>query len=119
MVVIHAKEFQDVYRRHVIQGGLYGQMAKRAATAITHLTHGLPTGAATTNNGESRLRNYVKYSLNDGFRLVTVQEGGRCFVLYMGSVIVVSKCLICFTHGNITRCKLDFLTTWGWFSQRL
>ena len=84
MFVIQTKEFHDVYCRHVIQGGLYGQMAKKAATAITNLTHGLPAGVAMTNNGESRLRNCVKYALNDSFRLVTVQEGGRCFVLYMG-----------------------------------
>ena len=84
MTVIQTKEFHDVYRRHVIQGGLYGQMAKKAAAAITNLTHGLPAGVATTNNGEKRLRNCVKYALNDSFRLVTVQEGGRCFVIYMG-----------------------------------
>ena len=84
MIVIQTKEFHRLYCKHVEAGSLHGKMAQRAATVITNLTHGLPPGVATTNNGENRLRNCVKYALNDSFRLVTVQQGGHCFVLYMG-----------------------------------
>jgi superfamily I DNA/RNA helicase len=84
MIVIQTKEFQKVYASHVETGGLYGRMANKAAVVITNLTNGLPPGVATSNNGESRLHNCVKYALNDSFRLVTVQDGNRCFVLFMG-----------------------------------
>src|ERR1022692_1069073 len=60
MIVIQTKEFHRLYCKHVEAGSLHGKMAQRAATVITNLTHGLPPGVATTNNGENRLRNCVK-----------------------------------------------------------
>ena len=38
----------------------------------------------TTNHGESRIKDCVKYKLTGGCRLVTVQKDGRCFFLYIG-----------------------------------
>jgi superfamily I DNA/RNA helicase len=84
MIVIQTKRFSEAYTRHVETGAEFGRMARKASEVITNLTHGLPAGAPTSNRGENRLRNCVKYALNEGFRLVTVQDGSRCFVLFMG-----------------------------------
>jgi hypothetical protein len=39
---------------------------------------------STTNYGETRLRNCVKYDLGDGWRLVTAQTKKTCIFLYVG-----------------------------------
>lgn len=84
MLVTSTRELNDILRLCIRQGGPRGQAAKKIGSIQKNLELGLPAGAATTNHGESRIRNAIKYDLGGGFRLVTIQEDGRCLMLYFG-----------------------------------
>ena len=47
--------------------------------------NGLLTNFPVTNNGETRIRSCVKYSLGDGYRLVTVKRDLIIWLLYVGN----------------------------------
>lgn len=61
--------------------------ARKASKIIDALKRGvLPHRAGKLNdNGESRIRNCIKYDLGKGYRLICVKSGSCFFVLYKGS----------------------------------
>lgn len=85
MNVIQLKTYNEAYREIIKSGGSGAKIVERAAALLQKLISGLPVDSSTTNNGETRIRNCVKYGLSDGYRLITLQEGQTCFVLYVGS----------------------------------
>ena len=50
-------------------------------------------GYNTTNSGETRINNCIKYDLCGRSRLVTVQANGKCFLLFVGDHNTVDKWL--------------------------
>jgi superfamily I DNA/RNA helicase len=85
MKVILDKKYSESLRRLQRLGGLNGLKARKASTIVGNITTGVEAGAATTNNGETRIRNCVKYDLGDGYRLVTAQANQLCFLLFVGN----------------------------------
>jgi len=84
MKVIQDKQYCKLFKHFVETGGTHGKKATKAADVIQKLAAGIQLASATTNNGESRIRHCVKYDLGNGFRLITVQYSGCCFVMFMG-----------------------------------
>ncbi len=85
MRVVQYKSYLNAYRALVELGGQDGQRVKKAAVVLNNLEAGLPPGVQTTDHGETRIRNCVKFNLGDGFRLITLQEGDTCLALYVGN----------------------------------
>ncbi len=62
--------------------------ADRADEIISRLRAGIfPPGqvATVTKHGELRIKGCMKYDLGSGYRLVTLKEGRRIYLLYIGS----------------------------------
>lgn len=69
------------------RGGPYRRAGEKVLAIIQLITHNDPNPLAefkTTNHGESRLDNCVKYDLPSACRLVTVLDNGKCILLFVG-----------------------------------
>jgi hypothetical protein len=66
-------------------GGMHARAATKAAEIQMKLHAGVDTRSMTTDHGESRIKNCVKYDLGNGFRLVTVQQGEVAIILHIGN----------------------------------
>ena len=71
-------------RDFVRYGGMHARAANKAAEVEMKLRAGVDIQSMTTDRGESRIKNCVKYDLGNGFRLVTVQYGDVVVVLHIG-----------------------------------
>lgn len=88
MKIILYKGFRESQKKLQRRGGPYSTASRRVSAAIGESAAGdadpfenLPT----TNHGESRIKDCVKYDLTGRCRLVTVQKDGRCVFLYVGT----------------------------------
>ena len=62
--------------------------AAKAEEIISRLQHEriIPDQAGSiTKHGELRIKGVMKYDLGSGYRLITYKNGGRLFLLYVGS----------------------------------
>jgi hypothetical protein len=87
--LIHIDPRLDRCLEDLRRAGKKGQIAAdNAETVIQAIKRGGP-GAARhlpkTHRGELRLESCVKYNLGGGYRLLTIRQGGECFLLFAGS----------------------------------
>jgi hypothetical protein len=78
------------------KGSSYSKAAKDAEALVGRvaLQQDNPlNGYKTTNHGETRINNCIKYDLCGRSRLVTVQSNGKCFLLFAGDHNTVDKWL--------------------------
>lgn len=69
------------------RGGHYQRAAetvKRVFGDITLKAENPLVGLNTTNHGESRIKNAVKYDLNGFCRLITIQRDNACLIVFLG-----------------------------------
>jgi hypothetical protein len=71
-------------REFVRYAGMHARAANKAAEIEMKLRAGVDIRSMTTDHGESRIKNCIKYDLGNGFRLVSVQHGELAILLYMG-----------------------------------
>lgn len=77
------EQIRGLYRR----GGQYQKAAEKIRSilgAINMDTENPFKGIPTTNNGESRIKNCVKYDLNGFCRLITIRDNNVCALLFAG-----------------------------------
>lgn len=70
------------------RGGLYQKAAEKVKEILGAITMGeldVLKKISTTNNGESRIKNCVKYDLQGFCRLVTIQENNVCAFVFLGT----------------------------------
>lgn len=84
VVKLNEAEFRDSLLSLRRRGGALQKAAEEAARMITHLELGIPEGHQVTNHGESRIKHCVKYDLPGACRLVTVQNEGVIYILFVG-----------------------------------
>ncbi|MGD1084649.1 MAG: UvrD-helicase domain-containing protein [Verrucomicrobiota bacterium] len=65
-------------------GGAHSQAAKKACEIENKLRLGIDVRSQTTDHGESRIKNCIKYDLGNGYRLVTVQQAEVVVLVYIG-----------------------------------
>lgn len=82
------KDFYKSLRKANLSGG----PAQRCARKIKEILGGISLGDdnpfrnfSTTNNGETRLKNCIKYKLDDNYRLVTQVQGDVTLILFFGN----------------------------------
>ncbi|WP_051171370.1 UvrD-helicase domain-containing protein [Spongiibacter marinus] len=69
------------------RGGSFQKASNTVMTIIGRVASGFGNpleGLKATNHGETRLRKCVKYDLTGACRLVTVQDGGKVILLFVG-----------------------------------
>ncbi len=76
--------YNKTIREFLRYGGANERAAKKAAEIEVKLRTGFDIQSMTTDHGESRIKNCVKYDLGNGFRLVTVQQGKVVVFLHIG-----------------------------------
>lgn len=74
-------------------GGPKQKAAEQVSRIIGDFTVGGETLAKLTNNGESRIAHCVKYDLQGGCRLVTIQNDGVVWLVYVGDHTSVDRWL--------------------------
>ncbi|PZU16062.1 MAG: hypothetical protein DI591_08840 [Citromicrobium sp.] len=66
-------------------GGQSRKIVQKVSAVLGSLNDENPfAGLTTTNHGESRIPNCVKYDLGSGWRLVTVQDSRTCGFIFVG-----------------------------------
>lgn len=77
------------YRKNLEQflryGGDRSIAARKACELEGKLRLGIDVRSQTTDHGESRIKNCVKYDLGNGYRLVTVQQRDIIVFIYIGN----------------------------------
>src|SRR4051812_42494642 len=86
MELLEYKEFRSSLNSLYKRGGPFQKAAESIHQIQSKVISGLDPfhGLKTTNHGETRLRNCVKYDLTGACRLVTVQTKGYCILLFCG-----------------------------------
>ena len=85
-VVVHRQnKFNKVLIQMRNSGGARANAYRRIAEITQTLALGQRNACQTTDHGENRIRNCVKYDLGNGFRLVTVDFGEVVMLCYAGS----------------------------------
>jgi hypothetical protein len=84
VIIPTSGDYNKNIRLFVQLGGKHSQAAKKAKEIELWLTAGKDLASQTTDHGESRIRNCVKYDLGNGFRLVTVHYGEIVVLLSIG-----------------------------------
>ena len=77
-------DYNKSIREFIRFGGMHSRAANKAAEIEVKLRTGLDVRSMTTDHGESRIKNCVKFDLGNGFRLVTVQQGDIVVLLHIG-----------------------------------
>jgi hypothetical protein len=84
------------FRKSLVDLWNLGGQPKKRADKVTALLGWIAvgreepfSGLPLTNHGESRIKHCVKYDLGDGYRLITVKDGGYQLLCYVGTH---SKC---------------------------
>lgn len=76
------------YRKNLEQflryGGAHSVAARKACEIENKLKLGMDVSGQTTDHGETRIRNCVKYDLGNGYRLVTVQQADVIVFVFIG-----------------------------------
>lgn len=76
------------YRKNLEQflryGGAHSVAARKACEIEGKLRLGMDVASQTTDHGETRIKNCVKYDLGNGYRLVTVQQADVIVFVYIG-----------------------------------
>ncbi len=87
--LIHIDPRLDRHIEELRRAGKKGQIAADHAEEVVAAIRSGGPGAARhlpkTHRGELRLESCVKYDLGGGYRLLTVRQGGECFLLFAGS----------------------------------
>jgi len=84
VVVYKQSDFNKILRRLRNAGGEATTAYKKIAAIRQSVELDAETPGRETNQGETRIRHAVKYSLTDNYRLVTLQTGGFCVLLFAG-----------------------------------
>ncbi|HNI36718.1 MAG TPA: 3'-5' exonuclease [Pseudomonadales bacterium] len=108
---IHMPIILDQAQSLNARGGGYQRAVNQVLAIITNITKGVEdpfVGISTTNHGETRLKNCIKYDLSKFCRLVTVHEKNKIFLLFFGTHDDVDKwldrnrgCLVAEKNGMI------------------
>lgn len=78
------KAFDKALKRAKL-GGPSRKIAQKVSAILGSLEDDKPfAGLTTTNHGESRIPNCVKYDLGSGWRLVTVHDSRTCGFIFVG-----------------------------------
>lgn len=86
LVVVHREnKFNEVLRNLRRSGGARATAYKKIGEIRQSLALGERNICQTTDHGESRIKNVVKYDLGNGFRLVTVDFGSVVMLCFAGS----------------------------------
>jgi len=85
VIYLSQSEFRESILKLRKRGGAYQLAANKAMQTIENLRLGIDVSQLQTNNGESRIKNAVKYDLGHACRLVTVQSNQMIFLLYVGT----------------------------------
>ncbi len=86
LVVVHRENrFNEVLRNMRRSGGSKANAYRKIGEIRQSLALGERNVAQTTDHGESRIKNCVKYDLGNGFRLVTVDFGEVVMLCHAGS----------------------------------
>lgn len=76
------------YRKNLEQflryGGGHSVAARKACEIEGKLRLGIDVRSQTTDHGETRIKNCVKYDLGNGYRLVTIQQADVIVFVYIG-----------------------------------
>ncbi|MGO3933683.1 hypothetical protein NP284_35875 [Rhodopseudomonas pseudopalustris] len=79
------KSFDKALHNVLLSGGQAKKRGLKVKIVLGSLKDDDPfDGLPVTNNGETRIKNCVKYDLGDGWRLVTRQTDKICTFLYVG-----------------------------------
>lgn len=79
------KSFDKALKQAKLQGGQTQKLAHKVSAVLGSLRDEDPFAAMkTTNHGETRIPNCVKYDLGAGWRLVTVQDSRTCGFIFVG-----------------------------------
>lgn len=81
------KDLRDQAHELYHRGGPFRKAGEKVLATIQLITHGDANplaGLTLTNHGESRLEHCLKYDLASACRLVTVQDKGKCILLFAG-----------------------------------
>lgn len=84
VVKLNDVEFREALLNLRKRGGVCQKAAEEAARMITHFDLDISETHQITNHGESRIKHCVKYDLPGACRLVTVQNEGVIYVLFVG-----------------------------------
>lgn len=85
LVVVHREnKFNDVLRSMRNAGGERYNAFRKISTIRQDLELGVRNACQTTDHGESRIKNCVKYDLGNGYRLVTVDFGEVVILCHAG-----------------------------------
>ena len=106
VVKLNDAEFREALLGLRKRGGVHQKAAEEAARMITHFDLNISEAHQVTNHGESRIKHCVKYDLPGFCRLVTVQNEGVIYVLFIGDHESVDRWLD--SHEGLTlSCDLD------------
>lgn len=88
------KSFDKALKQAKLQGGQTQKIAQKVSAVLGSLRDDDPFASLkTTNHGESRIPNCMKYDLGAGWRLVTVQDKRTCGFIFVGDHDVVDHFL--------------------------
>jgi superfamily I DNA/RNA helicase len=93
VVKLNDAEFREALMQLRKRGGVFQKAAEEAARMITHFDLDISEAHQVTNHGESRIKHCVKYDLPGACRLVTVQNEGVIYVLFVGDHAAVDRWL--------------------------
>ena len=82
---LQTKDFERALQTAFLSGGIAQKRAAKVKQVLGSLGDPDPfAGLPVTNHGETRIKHCVKYDLGDGWRLVTIQDAGRCAFMFVG-----------------------------------